>query len=683
MDSDRIQELRSSENGSAEKSTSEKSTSEKSTSEKSTSEKSTSEKSISEKSISEKSSSEKSSEFYAEVSELPEPTANTDQAGEPSQTDSSETNTTMRCEFKWLERRYNQNSEPFFKEQGKEVWDPQLLADWRKHYPFCIVESFDQNGQSEHTQMHINSEDLCSLLHFVFHDSVDSSDLHICSPYWPLFYNYVQLGQIGHSIFRGKKDSTAYLNLLLDWIRTHFHPEFRACNAFMNDRKIFYDYLWTVFAPKSIVYNMSLGTPRAFRYVDFDGDKIGETGMNLLIPKRDEIHLAALEVKPLDFEENADAIRQSLTVQGKNFEKCISQHHGQYNGMALKKNNKRAYDLLSIHGRIMIDCKTYLRFNTNDSVYIEKPLIYIWSASGEFEPSARLNDDQALITNPTVRGFSFTANRFLEFFVNNIQPVEWSHSFDQLDLGPEVQTTLQGAILHHTVNRSGISYVDSSSRKGLVCLLHGPRGVGKTLTVECAADYVKRPLYIVSSGDLGTTSDDLDRSLNYIMCLASIWKAVLLIDDVDVFLQPRASLDFHHNAMMSTFLRMIDSYEGLLFLTTTRVTAIDWAFMSRIHIPVHYKPTPPQKRLEIWRDSYMAIPGVGDPQEYHLQTLAAQDFNGRQIENIIKAADDLATSGAVPVDTVMLQTVASIHTSFQQDLTREVYRLRHGDKMDE
>ncbi|KAI0857493.1 P-loop containing nucleoside triphosphate hydrolase protein [Xylaria cubensis] len=596
--------------------------------------------------------------------------ANTNQEGEPSQTNGSEKDNTMRCEVKWLERRYDHKGVPLVKEHRREVEDTQQ-ADWRKCCPFCIVQSFDQHGQHEQTQMYINSEELRSLLHFVFHGSVDSSDLQIPSPYWPLFYNYTQLDEIGHDLFQGKEEQTAYLDLLLGWIRNQFNLEFRAYEDFKTDKKIFYDYLWTLFPPKSIVYNKTLGRFRAFRvesghYVEGSQDNppcfklfMGETEMNLLIPKRAELHLDDMEVKRLDLNENANVLTQSLIAQGKSFERCIWQHYGQYSGFALKKT-ERGYDQLSIQGRIMIDCKTYLRFNPNDRVYIEKPLIYFRrTASGEHEPSDRLSDDQALITNSTVRGFSFAANKFLELFVNNIQSIEYPHDFDEVDIGPVAESTLKGVVSYHARNRNGISYVENGSRQGLVCLLHGPRGAGKTLTVECVADHVKRPLYT---------------------------KAVLMIDDVDVFLEPQTSLDFHRNAMITIFRRMLDNYEGLLFLTTTRVTAIDSSFMSRIHIPIHYKDLDPHKRLELWRNLYLAAPGVVDLDEEHekrLRPLVLYDFNGRQIENIVKVVDDLAGSGAVPIDTVMLRTVANIHAKFEEEMTRDTYRRRHIERRNE
>jgi flagellar biosynthesis GTPase FlhF len=47
--------------------------------------------------------------------------------------------------------------------------------------------------------------------------------------------------------------------------------------------------------------------------------------------------------------------------------------------------------------------------------------------------------------------------------------------------------------------------------RGLIILLHGPPGVGKTSTAETIAAYTKRPLYVLTSGDIGLTSSDIER----------------------------------------------------------------------------------------------------------------------------------------------------------------------------
>ena len=67
------------------------------------------------------------------------------------------------------------------------------------------------------------------------------------------------------------------------------------------------------------------------------------------------------------------------------------------------------------------------------------------------------------------------------------------------------------------------SNVYSGKGRGLVAVLHGPPGTGKTLTAEGIAELLKRPLYMVSTGELGTRSDQLEVELNKILDVAHSW----------------------------------------------------------------------------------------------------------------------------------------------------------------
>lgn len=68
----------------------------------------------------------------------------------------------------------------------------------------------------------------------------------------------------------------------------------------------------------------------------------------------------------------------------------------------------------------------------------------------------------------------------------------------------------------------------------------------------------RSPLYIVSAGDLGTTAGGLDDALTQIFALASTWKAIVLIDEADVFLEQRDLHDLQRNAMVAVFLRQLE-----------------------------------------------------------------------------------------------------------------------------
>jgi hypothetical protein len=76
---------------------------------------------------------------------------------------------------------------------------------------------------------------------------------------------------------------------------------------------------------------------------------------------------------------------------------------------------------------------------------------------------------------------------------------------------------------------------------------------------------------MVSAGELGTDSRFLEHELQKILDICHAWGAILLLDEADVFLEKRNMADIHRNALVSIFLRQLEYFQGILFLTTNRV----------------------------------------------------------------------------------------------------------------
>lgn len=87
--------------------------------------------------------------------------------------------------------------------------------------------------------------------------------------------------------------------------------------------------------------------------------------------------------------------------------------------------------------------------------------------------------------------------------------------------------------------------------RGLIVLLHGVPGVGKTSTAECVAEANKKPLFSITCGDLGFSPADVESNLSEIFRLAHLWDCVLLLDEADVFLAQRTKQDLKRNALVS------------------------------------------------------------------------------------------------------------------------------------
>ncbi len=195
--------------------------------------------------------------------------------------------------------------------------------------------------------------------------------------------------------------------------------------------------------------------------------------------------------------------------------------------------------------------------------------------------------------------------------------------------------------------------------KGLILLLHGAPGVGKTSTAECVAEANGKMLFPITCGDLGTTAADVERELSEKFHLAELWDCVLLLDEADVFLAQRTKYDVSRNSLVSVFLRVLEYFTGILFLTTNRVGAFDEAFKSRIHVSLYYPPLNWERTEAIWRMHIRRLmdkknrKGVNlhiDEAEilvfakkhYFVTTPKKANWNGRQIRNAFQTATALA-----------------------------------------
>lgn len=116
------------------------------------------------------------------------------------------------------------------------------------------------------------------------------------------------------------------------------------------------------------------------------------------------------------------------------------------------------------------------------------------------------------------------------------------------------------------------------------------------------ADNTKRPLFPITCGDIGETATEVEKNLHHNFRLAHKWGCVLLLDEADVFLAKRNRTDLRRNAVTSVFLRSLEYYAGILFLTTNRVGGIDPAFKSRIHMSLLYLPLDESATLKLYEE---------------------------------------------------------------------------------
>ena len=181
-----------------------------------------------------------------------------------------------------------------------------------------------------------------------------------------------------------------------------------------------------------------------------------------------------------------------------------------------------------------------------------------------------LTDDLLLLLPNRIYGFVLRSRKWYFLDIDIIRTVRrQSEGFESLVLPQGVARLVEGLVQTHGLRHKPPTADDEVEQseyqfdlvrgkgKGLIILLHGAPGTGKTSTADCVADYTHRPLFPITCGDIGETAKEVEYNLERNFSLAHRWGCVLLLDEADVFLQARDKEDMRRNSVVSVFLRKL------------------------------------------------------------------------------------------------------------------------------
>lgn len=312
---------------------------------------------------------------------------------------------------------------------------------------------------------------------------------------------------------------------------------------------------------------------------------------------------------------------------------------------SFREKSGRASKLSDTNGKVLSSIGPVLQFNkwlwsgsldTMALGTLEKPRQIIVESELECEQSrggygynARSSLEHQL---PFLRVFSTDLKKYVYVDIDDVQEYQFdSHATDKLVLPPKMKRVLDQIFECSTDEIFGDLF--KGRHGGMVVLANGPQGVGKTLTAECFAEHTKRPLYVLEMGELGTNLASVEETLQKIFARAARWNAVLLFDEADVFLAKREETDLERSAIVGVFLRLLDRYEGMFFLTTNRASVIDQAFKSRITLKLDYPELDVQARKKIWHGM---LEKAGFIVKGDLSPVYEVKIDGRQIRNQVR-----------------------------------------------
>lgn len=500
-----------------------------------------------------------------------------------------------------------------------------------------------------------------------------------------------------------------HIALLFNIMKNELGEVIQLREDYFKNRVVAFEHVWTLFPPGCTVWGHAKGKPVALKLVsggygenncgkfyglncqvlDWDGTYMGWTSLSQQIYQFvGTVPFSELSCYPLEYHPRLDDAKALLLERGRRFEELAGYCYKYYKGTAVWHIDARKSRKENVESRIVIDGENWEKLNPEHTVWLEplkdtsssannyhddsdgESIMSFASDNDEKDTRPRLTDEQLMMTYPIVRGYSLKNKRWMEFFIDDVSEVKFNEqAFSSLVLPADQKELILAFAQSQVKYKDAFDDIISGKGKGIIMLLSGGPGIGKTLTAESVAEEMKVPLYIMSAGDLGTDADEVEDNLGRILEMVANWNAVLLLDECDVFLEARCANDIARNRIVSIFLRTLEYYEGILFMTTNRVKNMDPAFQSRIHMSLEYPPLDASAREAVWRGFLSRTVGLGATIEGNtaheitddeIKELSQLDLNGRQIKNLLKTTNLLACHKGEKLALRHLRTVLKV-----------------------
>lgn len=204
--------------------------------------------------------------------------------------------------------------------------------------------------------------------------------------------------------------------------------------------------------------------------------------------------------------------------------------------------------------------------------------------------------------HPYMYGFDLGVHEEVWVHASLCQEFVYLDIADKLVL-PDTHSELVDAVVHD-LGFVGKSDIVGDKGAGTPVLSIGKPGEGKTLLAEVVSHRLRRPLYKLNAGYL--LGDDNNRVANVEATLEAMLKRserqklIPLIDEADVMIAERSPDNLTQAAVVAAFLRTLEYFNGLLFLTSNR-QGIDDAILSRMAAVIRFQPPTQEAREKIWR----------------------------------------------------------------------------------
>ena len=173
---------------------------------------------------------------------------------------------------------------------------------------------------------------------------------------------------------------------------------------------------------------------------------------------------------------------------------------------------------------------------------------------------------------------------------------------------------------------------------GVRALFAGPSGTGKTMAARILAAELQLDLYRLDlSSVVNKYLGETEKNLHHLFSCAEELDVVLLIDEGDALLTSRTAVsssnDRYANLETNFLLQRLESFEGIVIVTTNAASRIDSAFQRRMDVVVDFRRPGARERRTIWDLHLPREHAVGE--QWLAEVAERCDLNGGQIRNAV------------------------------------------------
>jgi ATPase family associated with various cellular activities (AAA) len=230
--------------------------------------------------------------------------------------------------------------------------------------------------------------------------------------------------------------------------------------------------------------------------------------------------------------------------------------------------------------------------------------------------------------------------------------------WDQLAVSGDTRDELENLVSRCRHRETLQEQAGTSANAGVRALLSGPSGTGKTLAARLLAATLQMDLYRVDlSSVVNKYIGETEKNLNLVFSRAEELDVILLLDEGDALLTQRTSVqtsnDRYANLETNFLLQRMESFDGILLVTTNAGERIDTAFQRRMDVVINFSPPTPPERWAIWQ---LHLPPAHSVDFILLEEVATRCvMTGGQIKNAALHASLLALEDGGIVTSSMIE----------------------------